>query len=76
LYPYSLRLAVDTAQTLEGISAQILQNQKDLPAAIAANQAAGAAGGNEGASAISGAFAFSPTRRMSLMVELRLTFAN
>ncbi|KAE8863148.1 hypothetical protein PTNB73_06355 [Pyrenophora teres f. teres] len=45
--------AVDTAQTLEGISAQILQNQKDLPAAIAANQAAGAAGGNEGASAIS-----------------------
>ncbi|KAA8618242.1 repeatdomain containing protein [Pyrenophora tritici-repentis] len=46
--------AVDTAQTLEGISAQILQNQKDLPAAIAANQAAGAAGGNEGASAISG----------------------
>ncbi|KAF1833994.1 hypothetical protein BDW02DRAFT_355616 [Decorospora gaudefroyi] len=50
--------AVDTAQTLEGISAQILQNQKDLPAAIAANQAAGAAGGNEGASAISGAFFF------------------
>ncbi|RYO16733.1 hypothetical protein AA0121_g6161 [Alternaria tenuissima] len=45
--------AVDTAQTLEGISAQILQNKKDLPAAIAANQAAGAAGGNEGASAIS-----------------------
>lgn len=45
--------AVDTAQTLQGISAQILQNQKDLPVAIAANQAAGAAGGNEGASAIS-----------------------
>ncbi|EOA84324.1 hypothetical protein ACJQWK_00676 [Exserohilum turcicum] len=45
--------AVDTTQTLEGISAQILQNKKDLPAAIAANQAAGAAGGNEGASAIS-----------------------
>ncbi|KAF1847859.1 uncharacterized protein K460DRAFT_64757 [Cucurbitaria berberidis CBS 394.84] len=45
--------AVDTSQTLEGISAQILQNKKDLPAAIAANQAAGAAGGNEGASAIS-----------------------
>ncbi|USP72829.1 uncharacterized protein yc1106_00103 [Curvularia clavata] len=45
--------SVDTAQTLEGISAQILQNQKDLPAAIAANQAAGAAKGNEGASAIS-----------------------
>ncbi|KAL1644647.1 hypothetical protein SLS61_008698 [Didymella pomorum] len=44
---------VDTAQTLQGISAQILQNQKDLPVAIAANQAAGAAGGNEGASAIS-----------------------
>lgn len=56
MYIYSLPLAVDTAQTLEGISAQILQNQKDLPAAIAANQAAGAAGGNEGASAISGAF--------------------
>jgi hypothetical protein len=56
MYPYSLLVAVDTAQTLEGISAQILQNKKDLPAAIAANQAAGAAGGNEGASAISGAF--------------------
>ena len=34
---------VDTAQTLQGISAQVLQNQKDLPVAIAANQAAGAA---------------------------------
>ncbi|KAF3009656.1 hypothetical protein E8E13_007890 [Curvularia kusanoi] len=44
---------VTTAQTLQGVSAQILQNQKDLPVAIAANQAAGAAGGNEGASAIS-----------------------
>lgn len=44
---------VETAQTLQGISAQILQNQQDLPVAIAANQAAGAAGGNEGASAIS-----------------------
>ncbi|KAJ4373514.1 hypothetical protein N0V86_007654 [Didymella sp. IMI 355093] len=44
---------VDTAQTLQGISNQILQNQKDLPVAIAANQAAGLAGGNEGASAIS-----------------------
>ncbi|KAF2245834.1 hypothetical protein BU26DRAFT_57282 [Trematosphaeria pertusa] len=45
--------AVDTAQTLAGIEAQVLQNQQDLPAAIAANQAAGAAGGDEGASAIS-----------------------
>jgi hypothetical protein len=35
-----------------------LQNKKDLPAAIAANQAAGAAGGIEGASAISGALLF------------------
>lgn len=34
---------VETAQTLQGISAQVLQNQKDLPVAIAANQAAGAA---------------------------------
>lgn len=50
----TLTVGVDTAQTLQGISAQILQNQKDLPVAIAANQAAGAAGGNEGASAISG----------------------
>ena len=48
-------VGVATAQTLEGISAQILQNQKDLPVAIAANQAAGAAGGDENASAISGA---------------------
>ncbi|KAF1936609.1 hypothetical protein EJ02DRAFT_470317 [Clathrospora elynae] len=45
--------SVKTAQTLQGISAQILQNVKDLPVAIAANQAAGAAGGNAGASAIS-----------------------
>jgi hypothetical protein len=45
-----------------------LQNQKDLPAAIAANQAAGAAGGNEGASAISGAFFFI-TRRFTTMSD-------
>ncbi|KAF2269393.1 hypothetical protein CC78DRAFT_508786 [Lojkania enalia] len=45
--------AVDTAQTLSGILAQVEQNKKDLPAAITANQAAGAAGGNECASAIS-----------------------
>lgn len=48
--------AVDTAQTLQGISAQILQNQKDLPIAIAANQAAGAVGQDGGAAAISGAW--------------------
>ena len=51
----TLMVGVTTAQTLQGISNQILQNQQDLPVAIAANQAAGAAGGNEGASAISGA---------------------
>ncbi|KAJ4293568.1 hypothetical protein N0V90_008851 [Kalmusia sp. IMI 367209] len=45
--------AVDTAQTLAGINAQVAQNKKDLPAAIAANQAAGAVDGNAGASAIS-----------------------
>jgi hypothetical protein len=50
--------AVDTAQTLSGVLAQVEQNKKDLPAAIAANQAAGAAGGGEGAAAISGAFSF------------------
>lgn len=44
---------VETTQTADGIAAQIDQNQKDLPAAIAANQAAGAAGLNEGALAIS-----------------------
>lgn len=47
-----------TTQTLEGISAQILQNQKDLPAAIAANKAAGAAGANENAAAVAGASLF------------------
>ncbi|KAH8732033.1 hypothetical protein GQ44DRAFT_272243 [Phaeosphaeriaceae sp. PMI808] len=52
--------AVETAQTLEGIQAQILQNKKDFKAAVAANQAAGAAGANEGAAAISGAFFFGP----------------
>ncbi|KAH6861449.1 hypothetical protein B0T12DRAFT_452743 [Alternaria alternata] len=62
--------AVDTAQTLEGISAQILQNKKDLPAAIAANQAAGAAGGNEGASAISGALIFHPSHFYRNELEL------
>ena len=57
-------VGVDTAQTLQGISDQILQNQQDLPVAIAANQAAGAAGGGEGASAISGAF--SPPSRFTM----------
>jgi hypothetical protein len=51
----TILVGVDTAQTLEGILAQVEQNKKDLPAAIAANVAAGVAGGNEGASAISGA---------------------
>jgi hypothetical protein len=46
-------IAVETTQTLEGISAQILQNQKDFDAAVKANQNAGQAG--QGAAAISGA---------------------
>lgn len=50
---------VPTAQTLEGIQAQILQNNKDFAAAVKANQNAGAAGLNEGALAISGALLFS-----------------
>jgi hypothetical protein len=49
-------VGVKTAQTLEGIEAQILQNKKDFPAAVKANQNAGAAGLDEGAAAISGAF--------------------
>lgn len=56
---HSLCIGVKTTQTLEGIQAQILQNVKDFDAAVAANVAAGAAGGIEGASAISGAWAFS-----------------
>lgn len=52
------RKGVETAQTLEGIEAQILQNKKDLPAAIIANQNAGAGAAEQGAAAISGAFAF------------------
>lgn len=47
---------VKSAKTLETIQAQALQNQQDLDVAIAANQAAGAVGGNAGASAISGAW--------------------
>ncbi|KAF2024138.1 hypothetical protein EK21DRAFT_79360 [Setomelanomma holmii] len=43
--------AVATTQTLEGISAQILQNQKDFDAAVKANQNAGLA--DQGAAAIS-----------------------
>ncbi|KAF1997020.1 hypothetical protein P154DRAFT_556009 [Amniculicola lignicola CBS 123094] len=43
--------AVDTAQTLSGILAQVEQNKKDLPAAIAANQVA--APDTQGAAAIS-----------------------
>jgi hypothetical protein len=54
-------LGVETTQTLEGIEAQILQNKKDFPAAVKANQNAGAANLNEGAEAISGAFY--PSRR-------------
>jgi hypothetical protein len=48
-------VGVKTAQTLQGIEAQILQNKKDFPAAVQANINAGAAGLNEGAEAISGA---------------------
>lgn len=62
----TLAVGVTTAQTLQGISNQILQNQQDLPVAIAANQAAGAAGGNEGASAISGALPPSVSIRLWL----------
>lgn len=52
-------IAIETTQTLEGISAQILQNQKDFDAAVAANVAAGAAAdGSDGAAAISGVFSF------------------
>ncbi|KAH7067856.1 hypothetical protein FB567DRAFT_483384 [Paraphoma chrysanthemicola] len=43
--------AVETTQTLEGIEAQILQNKKDFPAAVIANQNAGKA--EQGAAAIS-----------------------
>lgn len=66
-------VAVETTQTLEGISAQILQNKKDFPAAVAANQAAGAAGINEGAAAISGAF-HSSRLVVRILSEPRLTF--
>ncbi|OAL00120.1 hypothetical protein IQ06DRAFT_222971 [Phaeosphaeriaceae sp. SRC1lsM3a] len=45
--------AAETTQTLEGIEAQILQNKKDFPAAVQANQNAGAANLDEGAAAIS-----------------------
>ncbi|KAF2826586.1 hypothetical protein CC86DRAFT_455322 [Ophiobolus disseminans] len=44
---------VETTQTKDGIAAQIQQNRQDFPAAVAANQAAGADGSNEGAAAIS-----------------------
>lgn len=56
-------LGVKTTQTLEGIEAQILQNKKDFPAAVQANQNAGAANLDEGAAAISGAL-FSTTIRL------------
>jgi hypothetical protein len=57
MYVYSRSpQGVATTQTLEGIEAQILQNKKDFAAAVKANQNAGAAGSNEGAAAISGAF--------------------
>jgi hypothetical protein len=54
---------VETTQTLEGIQAQILQNNKDFAAAVKANQNAGAAGLNEGAVAISGALLSPSSRR-------------
>ncbi|ORX95201.1 hypothetical protein BCR34DRAFT_608017 [Clohesyomyces aquaticus] len=52
--------AVDTAQTLSGVLAQVEQNKKDLPAAIAANQAAGASGVDEGLLAISALVSSAP----------------
>ena len=69
VYRLTFTVGVTTAQTLHGISNQILQNQQDLPVAIAANQAAGAAGGNEGASAISGALNSLPSRFASQSVQ-------
>ena len=64
---------ITTAQTIDGINKQIAQNKKDLPAAIAANQAAGAVNGNEGASAISGALNIS--RHHHALSGCRLTGA-
>jgi hypothetical protein len=49
-------VAVETAATLKDAQAQTLQNQKDFADAVAANQAAGAAGEDGGAAAISGVF--------------------
>ena len=55
---FSPSTEVTTAQSLDAIAKQVAQNLVDLPAAIAANQAAGAVNGNAGASAISGASFF------------------
>ncbi|KAF4119618.1 Protein of unknown function (DUF3129) [Geosmithia morbida] len=52
---------VDTKQSLEDISEQIQVNKDDLSAALAANQAAGAADGNAGASAIAALTTGNPT---------------
>ena len=49
---------VATAQSLDAVLSQVAVDQADLPAAIAANQAAGAAGLNPGAAAAAGKLCF------------------
>lgn len=47
---------LQNAQTLDGVNKQVAQNLKDLPAAIAANQAAGSDEAAQGKAAVDGKF--------------------
>lgn len=58
-----MSVGIETAASLEAVAAQTLQNQKDFPAAVAANQAAGAAGTNPDAAVIPGALLYLPLWR-------------
>lgn len=49
-------IQVSTAQTLEGIDAQIAENQVDLPAAVAANQQQGTDQAVKGLAAMNGMY--------------------
>lgn len=58
-------IAVTTSQTLEGIDAQIAQNQVDLPVAVAANQQAGTGEAVQGLAAVNALLGVSVTTKAS-----------
>jgi hypothetical protein len=62
LQTHANKLQVTTAQTLAGVTAQIAENNVDLPVAIAANNQQGTTGQTEANAAVKGTLFSSPSR--------------